>query len=476
MIYPPIKQIRQKEAEAVSQQESGYAKFKAFTDKPIESVFKDLPKSCPYTPNREIAAHFLRRISGWATQQSDERAPSTFFRATFEVFSKKLSQNGMTENILEEAVVNEARGTLRVLEGETRFADAKGAKLLKGFISSIQKYLKSGKQEATTKPWSADRMIDLARFFIASSNPSCRLGLTKEEVEFFEQGVSFSRADHHRDEIFESFSIQNINYPLINAMKDLPIRYIDSLKDAGIYYQFAQRIQTDPNKYGSPIQDRKLKMVVPGSGNVLSPLVLASRLIDSKSIDSAEFIYTELNPNYLGRIDFELKWLEKKGIITNYRDPTLKKFNGGKEGAEYFFKFNYQGKEITLLYGVNRSGKDWWNKKYLKEIDFAVFSDGPEKNDYQGLREKLSDDKTPGSTPYLIVEGRYSKYAKDGKKEGDIPHSLPYVEEIQGQYGHCEKATLLFQYDPLQYSENIFLRVEEGECQYKSALIVPISN
>ncbi len=184
----------------------------------------------------------------------------------------------------------------------------------------------------------------------------------------------------------------------------------------------------------------------------------------------AEFIFTEVNSDYLKRIDHQFLLLEKEGIIQDYR-VTSQSFVEGKEGDEVYFKFNYQGKPVQLTFALNRSGEKFWRKEYSQRANLVIFDDADEDKIpefVEELREQKRVDPTTRSK-VILVEGRNTISVSEsvGKLHYTPPSSLRY-EEIKGQYGHCTG-----HYGLVGRNGKVW-NIENNSCHHKSGVLISI--
>ncbi len=102
-------------------------------------------------------------------------------------------------------------------------------------------------------------------------------------------------------------------------------------------------------------KDRKSTVLYPGSGSHVTPLEIASQLIRENRIDEATFIFTEIDPMALDDLRDILQTLVGVGMYTDLQE-TQQEFPLG-QGREVTFRVKFQGKPITVLFALNRSGE-----------------------------------------------------------------------------------------------------------------------
>lgn len=306
----------------------------------------------------------------------------------------------------------------------------------------------------------------------------CNPDIDHNYFSIYESESRFASSAKERGKILRELDVDRIHHLMLDAMKRLPIRYFDTLKGAAVFYRFADSFNREDSQYASLIKDGKLRIIEPAAGNVLSPLVLIARLMDKQQIQAAELTFTEINPDFIGAIDFQLRFLKSEGVITDYQLAPPKEFftpEGKSDGIEYYFSFKYKGKEVKLTYALGRSGEDLWRKDQVEKGGLVAFLDlsSDSLGGYSKLFNKLKADRNPDAPLYLVTEGRRSKRSHT---LGPVAGRLEYLpstsyQEIKGPYGHCEQGGKLL-YSTL--IGNIIREVEYQQCSYSSAMVIPV--
>lgn len=119
--------------------------------------------------------------------------------------------------------------------------------------------------------------------------------------------------------------------------------------------------------------DRKFKMLYPGSGAHLAPLILVSKLIDMNKIDEADVVYTEIAK--VDDLKRNLNWFVSASADYKIDGEVVEKQHG-KDGREYIFPLRYKGKLINLRYLRQCSDEEWFRREDFENTDVYVSHDG----------------------------------------------------------------------------------------------------
>ncbi len=284
----------------------------------------------------------------------------------------------------------------------------------------------AGTNSKRIDPWG--EAMQVAALVQSHLNRYLNKPIQKYDNPVYVQELRFGRLEAKRNKILANFSMPSTKHPVLNVLRRLPIRYIDSLRGIRVFYNAATTIE---KKHPDLIKDRKLTVLYPASGSHLAPLMTAIRLIDRNKIDSGEFTYTDIDKQHISKIERQLMFLLKNRVITNYTVHSAKIF--GNNGTEHRYEFQYKGKKVSIVLALNRSGKSYWRPEYARGADLVILHDTEGKN--AELIKQLSKEKSShraASPQVILTEGRESA-SKQVKK----PSQSHYIE-IQGQYGHCD--------------------------------------
>jgi len=182
-----------------------------------------------------------------------------------------------------------------------------------------------------------------------------------------------------------------------------------------------------------PDDHRKFKMLYPGSGPHIAPIVLPVALIDAGKIDEADLVLTEIawETNRLGKNLVTLIGLDK-----NFEMPSPPEFidrSRAGEGVgpkEVVWTILYKGKPIKVRFMYMCNGGNWFGDEDFKDLDVYLSHDSPGADvsnplvlmtEYFEQRKSLgiSDQLSPGVASGVSMLSRYF-VASDSPK-------LPFV-------------------------------------------------
>jgi hypothetical protein len=256
-----------------------------------------------------------------------------------------------------------------------------------------------------------------------------------------------------RQKAKENFGIDKLDHPLVHLMEGMDPSYAKDFRGLPAFIKLAP-------VWKQQIQGRRLSALYPGSGSHIAPLAAAMDLIQSGSIDRADFTFTEIEDYSNDLMKLLTKGLEL-GIFDEISLGNWKHFSSGAPnvkddaGAERMFRMVYQGKEIAIRYALKRSGEAYYRKEYFQDANLVIFHDiDPWSNSFNILAEMLFDRKTKGlahKKQLLIMEGS----PVDSYYIAHFPKELQQTE-LESPYGHCMKNG--------PYPES-------GECQTQTARV-----
>ena len=299
-----------------------------------------------------------------------------------------------------------------------------------------------------------------------SRGSQCNPGLKKAYADFYYPANKFQKLEKERGSILEGFGVANVrDHPFLEALKAVPMAYIDTLKSAEVYNQLPKILQKE---HPDIFRDRRLTVLYPASGGKLSPVLAATWAMDSNWIDSAEFTYTERNHQFVSRLHTQFQAIQEwgrqqgKNVIQNYRYKIdeFSSLEGG--GVEVKFSFQYltkkgKLKDIDLIFALKRSGEKYYRDEYIKKADLVLFDDSiklPSSGAFV-MKNRRSEGKQ-----LVLIENSDFVLIDDSKYKQRV---------IPGQYGHCFSKYPIFSQDGV---ENAY--VEYSQCVYNSALLLQL--
>jgi hypothetical protein len=133
------------------------------------------------------------------------------------------------------------------------------------------------------------------------------------------------------------------------------------------------------------LKKRQVTVLYPGSGSHLAVLDIAHTLIADNLIDSANFIFTEIDCTAVDKLQTYLKELEEAKFYSELK-VTSRPLADKEPGSETEINFKYHDKPMQILFACNRSGKAYFRPEYLKQADIVYNHDLD-----SGLNEMLAD-------------------------------------------------------------------------------------
>jgi hypothetical protein len=166
-------------------------------------------------------------------------------------------------------------------------------------------------------------------------------------------------------------------HPFFNFIYELNVDQLHDFRSGESFIKAADIIETELKKN----RQRSLIISYPAAGSHIAPLVIAFRLIDNGSLDTATFNFSEIDENSPKRILGYLQGLanmpanpekpDEPRLITGLIHWKVQK----KKGYEEIFSFRYQGKPITLRVGIKRSDDKYLADSYLQNTQLLILHD-----------------------------------------------------------------------------------------------------
>lgn len=180
-------------------------------------------------------------------------------------------------------------------------------------------------------------------------------------------------------------------------------KFIESIKSTSAFEEMAQYVKQF-------IKDRKFKAVYPASGSHSAPIVLAAKLIEDKSIDSAEMVFTEIDKTKLGWLIQNLKYLSATNPLFQISEPIK------KDDKETHIPLTYKGKPILIKFTIGKGTQfQWFEDKDYSESTIVIGHDtnpgGNEKVRSSGIILQYIEAarKNKKNIPILCEDTRPSK-------------------------------------------------------------------
>lgn len=240
--------------------------------------------------------------------------------------------------------------------------------------------------------------------------------------------------DGKREDVRKEFGLSQVQHPIVRLFDLAPVHWTSDLRGLPAFDQLADVL---PDRVSDVRKSRTLKVLYPGSGSHIAPLVTAFRLIDQDVIDEARFVYTEIEPKAFPRL---VDWLTegaKTGIFEGVSIGKAVEFSG--EGSERSVEIRYRGKTVHVLFALKRSGEDYFRDEYLEGAHLIVIHDpmaGRLTQSFDLLAQILVKKQAgfPDSDQLVIMEGDPAK--PDPYFGMNIPKDLEQAA-LPGPYGHC---------------------------------------
>lgn len=258
------------------------------------------------------------------------------------------------------------------------------------------------------------------------------LRITEQDYDAYRHAAQIRYWEKNRPKIKETFQLGLVKHPLVELCDELPILQLTTLKGLPSFDRLAKEILPMVPRIA---QSKKLNVLYPGSGFHVAPLITALRLMDEGIIHEATYIYTEIKPEHF----VTLAGILNRGIGNIFDRLAVEKNRVFQdEGFEQTILLHYKGHPIRLVFALNRSGKDWYRKEYLREADLIVIHDpsnGSFTSSFNLLAQILFDKRSlvPEKPQVVIMEGTRSHRPDD---QFGFPSSMPQVL-LPGTYGHC---------------------------------------
>lgn len=295
--------------------------------------------------------------------------------------------------------------------------------------------------------------VAVASLFYGTINRYLRTPHQPDDFGTYNRERDLAALESQRGKILKSYEVDNLRHPAVEAMAAFPLRYIGSLQGGRVFYDVARTIE---KYYPRLLKDRQLDALYPASGDHLAPLLTAFRLVDDGKIDRADFVFTEIKPEFRYRIEQQLIRLQGAGVIQNLAVLSPQLFSDG--GDETLFSFKYKEKKITIRLALNRSGKSYWRSEDARQSELVIFHDVGTGEKRPLLWPLLEQRKEKGwkHPQVVLLEGREG----ESKELGDgLPRNF---HEVGGQYGHCNIQVTI---------DTPSRELETGRCEYKSAVM-----
>ncbi|HBB02661.1 TPA: hypothetical protein DCZ16_02625 [Candidatus Peregrinibacteria bacterium] len=123
------------------------------------------------------------------------------------------------------------------------------------------------------------------------------------------------------------------------------------------------------------LSNRKLKCLYPGAGSHIAPLFMATQLMDNDQIDSAEFIYTEVDPRSQNWLELSAQYLPQFDEKFIYSEHHTEKNDDGVVDT-IIFSITYRNKPIKITLKINDPKKiDWFEPEDLSRSNLLVLHD-----------------------------------------------------------------------------------------------------
>ena len=211
-----------------------------------------------------------------------------------------------------------------------------------------------------------------------------------------------------------------------------------------VFWQLAGTVENLPQVK----ETGELRALYPASGSHLAPLDLFHHLIQQGKIEKATIICTEADNFALLQVRSLLQGLQKRKVYSDLKEETKKYLSGGTENI---FTLKYLGKEIKLVFALNRSGKDYYREEYLSQSALWIVHDPGDGtkaytiNLLSSFMQSLSANHYINQSPIIVMEnindtnrtkkgGAFNEELLQGKKQ---IVSFPYGH--RGDYNFCHE-------------------------------------
>jgi len=170
-----------------------------------------------------------------------------------------------------------------------------------------------------------------------------------------------------------------------------------------VFWQLAGAVENLPQVK----ETGELRALYPASGSHLAPLDLFHHLIQQGKIGKATIIFTEVSNFALLQVRYLLQGLQKRKVYTDLKEEIKKYLSGG---TETIFTFKYLGKEIKLVFALNRSGDDYYREDYLSQSALWIVHDpGDGTKSYtinllSSFMQSLSANPYINQPPVIVME------------------------------------------------------------------------
>lgn len=137
-------------------------------------------------------------------------------------------------------------------------------------------------------------------------------------------------------------------------------------------------------------QKRKINILYPGGGSHMTPLVFAFDGIDNGWLDSAELVYTEIEPKTEKTTRDYLNWFYNNGVISDLTDETISS-NDSPQSHTTKFSFKYEGKPITLAFTLNCGAELWATDDQIRNSDLIIIHDSLYNHNDKDYKNNMAD-------------------------------------------------------------------------------------
>ncbi|MFO1518728.1 MAG: hypothetical protein U1F57_03545 [bacterium] len=279
-----------------------------------------------------------------------------------------------------------------------------------------------------------------------------RIRITTEDIDLYSVETNRGVWRKKREEIKSGFQLSKVNHPFAQVVDAVEVERMDRFRGLPAFDRLADVVS---NQLPRVKTSRDLKVLYPGGGSHVAPLMTALKLIDQGHIDQATFTYTELEKTHYGVLDVILSYGVSKGVFDKITAEKWAEFPG--EGAERSLEISYKGRPVRILFAVKRSGENYYRDEYLKAADLVILHDpgiGYLSDSFDLLADILLKNKTLAlpQNQLLVMEGERKTKAdeKIAFPSGMAQQTLP------GPYGHCRGVDWVG---------------EVNECDYESARV-----
>lgn len=257
--------------------------------------------------------------------------------------------------------------------------------------------------------------------------------ITREDLSPYAQEYLLETWANKKPDIKTTFELSKVAHPFAQVIDALPVDSFDRFRGLPSFNQLADSIATMPRIQES----RELKVLYPGSGSHVAPLMTAIKLIDQKAIDKAQFVHTEIDGFHVDVLRNILAEGVKRGVFDtlSVKAPVTFAKQDKADGSETTLEVVYKGKPISIVFKLNRSGEDYYLEDDLKDAHLVVLHD-PGVGYFEYSVNLLSQilfkrrERSFKEEQWIVMEG------SNKSESTELPEEIAQVK-LEGPYGHC---------------------------------------